>query len=52
MGKKVDFDSFAKDYRQIHTKNVQGISGVDSHYFGMHKVKIIRKEWTRGGGKS
>lgn len=47
---KTGFDHFAEDYRKIHTKNVYGISGVDSSYFGEQKVKIIWKEILRGGG--
>lgn len=49
MNKKSEFDSFAEDYRLIHTKNIQGISGVDSSYFGRQKVQLIKKEW--GGRK-
>lgn len=45
MSEKSDFDNFAENYREIHTKNVQGISGVDSSYFGRQKVEIIKKEW-------
>lgn len=45
MNKKSEFDSFAEDYRLIHTKNIQGISGVDSSYFGRQKVQLIKKEW-------
>lgn len=49
MSDKADFDNYAENYREIHTKNIQGISGVDSSYFGRQKVEIIKKEW--GGGK-
>ncbi len=49
MYKQSEFDNFADNYREIHTKNVQGISGVDSSYFGRQKVEIIKKEW--GGGR-
>lgn len=45
MDRKTDFDDFAENYREIHTENVQGISGVDSSYFGRQKVEIIKKEW-------
>lgn len=45
MNKQSEFDNFADNYREIHTKNVQGISGVDSSYFGRQKVEIIKKEW-------
>lgn len=48
MGQKAEFDRFAENYREIHTKNIQGISGVDSDYFGRYKVEIVKKEW--GGG--
>jgi len=37
MTEKVDFDDFAKDYREIHTKTMQ-ISGADSDYFAEHKM--------------
>ncbi len=50
MNKKSDFDNFAENYREIHTKNVQGVSGVDSGYFGRQKIEIIQKEW--GGVKN
>lgn len=50
MNQKSEFDNFAENYRQIHTKNVQGVSGVDSSYFGRQKVEMIKKE--RGGVKS
>ncbi|MGN0740550.1 MAG: class I SAM-dependent methyltransferase [Treponema sp.] len=33
-----DFDTFADDYRNIHTKNVQGMSGADSDYFSEYKI--------------
>lgn len=49
MNKKSEFDSFAENYREIHTKNIQGISGVDSSYFGRQKVEIIKKDWGGGG---
>lgn len=45
MSEKSEFDNFAENYREIHTKNVQGISGADSSYFGRQKVEIIKKEW-------
>lgn len=38
-----DFNNFAKDYRQIHTENVQGISGADSYYFAEYKVKELSR---------
>lgn len=45
MGQKAEFDRFAENYREIHTKNIQGISGADSDYFGKYKVEIVKKEW-------
>lgn len=51
MGKQyIGFDEFAEDYREIHTKNVQGISGADSSYFGEFKVRIIWEELYGTGG--
>ena len=35
-----DFDSHAKNYREIHTSNVKW-SGADSYYFAEHKVKLL-----------
>lgn len=40
---QVNFDHYAENYREIATKSVRGISGVDSNYFGEYKVKIIRE---------
>jgi ubiquinone/menaquinone biosynthesis C-methylase UbiE len=37
-----DFDPFAEDYRDIHTKNIK-ISGADSFYFAEMKVKLLKK---------
>jgi len=34
------FDDFASDYREVHTKNIR-ISGADSNYFAEMKVKWI-----------
>lgn len=42
--KQADFDEYAKDYREIHTKNIQAFSGKDSGYFGEYKVRIICQE--------
>lgn len=42
--KRVDFDDYVKDYREIHTKNIQAFSGKDSSYFGEYKVRIICQE--------
>lgn len=38
-----DFNNFAEEYRQIHTQNVQGVSGVDSYYFAEYKVKELQQ---------
>lgn len=37
-----EFDSFANDYRSIHTANVQGVSGQDSDYFSEYKIKELK----------
>jgi len=37
-----DFDEFAEDYRDIHTKNVQ-LSGADSFYFAEMKVRLLEQ---------
>lgn len=50
MRKKTDFDCFAENYREIHTKNVQKISGADSDYFGRYKVEIVKKQSGGGSG--
>lgn len=42
--KQVDFDDYAKDYREIHTKNIQAFSDKDSSYFGEYKVCTICQE--------
>ena len=34
------FDEFALDYREVHSKNVR-LSGADSHYFAEMKVKWL-----------
>ncbi len=36
-----DFDGYAKDYRNIHSKNVR-ISGADSYYFAEMRVKMLQ----------
>lgn len=43
MSKRIfdDFDSYADDYRDIHSKNVE-VSGVDSFYFAEMKVKLLQ----------
>ncbi len=40
-----NFDTFARDYRQIHNENIR-LSGADSAYFSEFKVKWIRDFWT------
>jgi ubiquinone/menaquinone biosynthesis C-methylase UbiE len=37
-----EFDDFAKDYREIHKKNL-AISGADSFYFAEMKVKLLQQ---------
>lgn len=37
-----EFDKFAEAYRDIHTRNVQSVSGEDSTYFAEYKIKEIR----------
>lgn len=36
-----DFDNFAGNYRNEHTKNIKKISGVDSNYFSEYKIQAI-----------
>jgi ubiquinone/menaquinone biosynthesis C-methylase UbiE len=36
-----DFDSYANDYRSIHTENIK-LSGADSFYFASMKVELLR----------
>lgn len=38
----MNFDQYANNYRDIHTKNIEKISGTDSSYFGEYKIKEIR----------
>ncbi len=38
---KNSFDQYADNYRQIHTKNVQGISGESSDYFSEYKIQEL-----------
>jgi len=38
-----DFDDYASDYREIHTKNVYGLSGADSDYFSEYKILEIKE---------
>lgn len=37
-----DFDAYAKDYRDIHARNIK-ISGADSFYFAEMKVRLLRE---------
>lgn len=37
-----DFDSYAKDYRTLHTDNIK-LSGADSFYFAEMKVKMLHE---------
>ena len=52
MDNESGFDQFASNYREIHTENIQGISGVNSSYFGRQKIEMVHRNWVRGGGKS
>lgn len=36
-----DFDDFADDYRNIHSKNIK-LSGADSLYFAQHKIQELK----------
>ncbi|MBL0357940.1 MAG: class I SAM-dependent methyltransferase [Chitinophagaceae bacterium] len=36
-----DFDAYAKNYRAIHTKNIQ-LSGADSYYFAEMRVQMLQ----------
>lgn len=38
---KNDFDNYADNYREIHTQNIQKLSGKDSDYFSEYKIKEI-----------
>ena len=39
---KVDFNDFAKDYRELHSENLK-ITGEDSDYFSEYKIKEITR---------
>src|SRR6478735_168737 len=43
MGERTfdDFDSYANDYRSIHTENIK-LSGADSFYFARMKVELLQ----------
>lgn len=36
-----EFDKFANNYRELHTKNVQNVSGESSNYFSEYKIKEL-----------
>ena len=36
-----EFDKFANNYRELHTKNVQDVSGESSNYFSEYKIKEL-----------
>ena len=38
-----DFDNFAKNYRDAHTKSIRHIAGADSFYFAEYKVLEVMK---------
>lgn len=38
-----DFNDYANNYRQIHTKNIRQVSGTDSFYFSEQKVQELKK---------
>ncbi len=38
-----EFDRFAKEYRDIHTESIRGLSGTDSYYFSEYKVLELKK---------
>lgn len=38
-----DFDRFAKDYREVHTKSIRHVAGADSFYFAEYKVFEVKK---------
>lgn len=40
---KKEFDKFANNYREIHTENVQKVSGADSDYFTEYKIAEISR---------
>ena len=42
-GKMCEFDKYVKDYRSVHTRNVQGVSGVDSEYFSEYKIAELAR---------
>lgn len=35
---KTEFDKYSKNYRDIHTQNIEKVSGVDSDYFSEYKI--------------
>jgi ubiquinone/menaquinone biosynthesis C-methylase UbiE len=38
-----NFDQFAKDYRNTHTKSIKAVAGADSFYFARHKVMELAR---------
>lgn len=38
-----EFDRFAKDYREVHTKSIRRVAGADSYYFAEYKVLEVKK---------
>ncbi len=42
MNESAEFDRFADNYREVHTKNVRGLSGADSNYFSEYKIIEIK----------
>lgn len=43
-----DFDVYASDYREVHSKNVQ-LTGADSFYFAGHKVRWLQNKERNDG---
>lgn len=41
MSEAREFDEYAEDYRTIHTKNIQKVSGQDSDYFREYKIREL-----------
>lgn len=38
-----NFDQFAHDYRDTHTRNISRVAGTDSYYFAEYKVKELQE---------
>lgn len=45
---EVDFDDYAKNYREVHTENIHSVTGADSDYFCENKVRIISEKHPPG----